>query len=184
MGHEARVANSVGIYHIAQQSLLTEIKAQSETWCRCAVFATFEFAQEMVWEGEEIAIDSCEDEAQQCKNSCVNQVSSDRLHLSWFLFRQYFPESGLYFHSTDLTSLLFFKLNAISNGGDLWHMCEDGVTVGQHVCDSLVGLFHHFVQNHYVYGYYEICGGAWQYTGLSSKQMLCCEGGQHVHCIS
>ncbi|XP_068234036.1 uncharacterized protein [Palaemon carinicauda] len=76
------------------------------------------------------------------------------------------------------------ELNEISYDGDLWAMTEKGITVGQHVCTHLSRFFITFFHNHVIYGYYEVCGGAWQYAGVQSQQMLCCNGGEHEHCVA
>ncbi|XP_045106760.1 uncharacterized protein LOC123501806 [Portunus trituberculatus] len=120
--------------------------AQSEAWCRCAAFITYNRNEMMVHEAPEIPINSCDD-ANQCKQKCVAEI------------------------------------NEVSYDGDLWHMLEDGYTVGQHVCTELADRFVFFVVGHKVYGYYEVCGGAWQYTGVASTTKLCCNGGQHSHCL-
>ncbi|KRY96916.1 hypothetical protein T11_4388 [Trichinella zimbabwensis] len=71
---------------------------------------------------------------------------------------------------------------ANTNDGDLWHFVN-GATVGQHLCnyvfqnDLMPVLMHKMV-----YGYYQVCGGAWQYTELSSNEALCCELGNQKHC--
>ncbi|XP_047483581.1 uncharacterized protein LOC125035320 [Penaeus chinensis] len=122
--------------------------AQSEPWCRCAVFVTYKNSEVMVFEAPEITISSCEDEAKMCRNSCVNE------------------------------------LNEMSNNGDLWAVQESGSTVGQYICQYLADHYFFSINNHKVYGYNEVCGGAWEYTGVESQQMLCCDGGNHVHCIS
>ncbi|XP_037788580.1 uncharacterized protein LOC119583942 [Penaeus monodon] len=76
------------------------------------------------------------------------------------------------------------ELNALSSNGDLWMMQESGITVGQSICTYLSDRFVLFVHNKSVYGYYEVCGGAWQYSSFQSQQKLCCNGGKHEHCVS
>ncbi|KAK7077172.1 hypothetical protein SK128_018602 [Halocaridina rubra] len=129
-------------------AIVASTSAQSEGWCRCAAFVTYEHTEAMVYESAEIPITDCVDDAKECKNACVNQ------------------------------------LNTMSNNGDLWHLTESGITVGQSICTYLADIWHFFVHNHRVYGYYEICGGAWQYTGIASQQMLCCNGGKQEHCVT
>ncbi|XP_068234453.1 uncharacterized protein [Palaemon carinicauda] len=75
------------------------------------------------------------------------------------------------------------EFNEYSGYGDMWAMTDGGITVGQSICDTLTGLHHPYVHNHYVYAYYEVCGGPWEYTGLSSTGMLCCNDGVQEHCI-
>merc|ERR1711915_117234 len=76
------------------------------------------------------------------------------------------------------------QINELSDNGNLWYLQESGETVGQTICSDLASPFVPFVHNHYVYGYFEVCGGAWEYTGIASTQQLCCNGGKHEHCIS
>ncbi|XP_068234037.1 uncharacterized protein [Palaemon carinicauda] len=76
------------------------------------------------------------------------------------------------------------QLNEASNNGDLWYMTEDGITVGQYLCSYLMRHLVTYFYNNVVYGYYEVCGGAWQYADVKSQQMLCCNGGEHAHCLT
>ncbi|XP_064096410.1 uncharacterized protein LOC135208217 [Macrobrachium nipponense] len=76
------------------------------------------------------------------------------------------------------------EMNNYSHYGDLWAMTPLNKTVGQAICETLTGLSYDFVHNHYVYGYYEVCGGPWEYTGIASKGMLCCNDGLQEHCIN
>ncbi|XP_076056201.1 uncharacterized protein LOC143034139 [Oratosquilla oratoria] len=127
--------------------LSASVSGQTEPWCRCAAFVTYQHSEVMVYEAPEVIIESC-DNASICKNQCAEQ------------------------------------LNSISDYGDLWSIGDSGLTVGQGICDYLKDHFMFFVHNHRVYGYYEVCGGAWQYANIQSQQKLCCEYGQHEHCIS
>ncbi|CAL4128111.1 unnamed protein product [Meganyctiphanes norvegica] len=67
-------------------------------------------------------------------------------------------------------------------GGDLFAISSDGErTNGQVACDAWQKPIH----NQYIYGYYELCGGPWEYTGEHSQQMLCCDdNGQHQYCVA
>merc|ERR1712226_433210 len=76
------------------------------------------------------------------------------------------------------------ELDTMTNGGNLWTMTTDGITVGQHICSYLADRYIFWMSDHKVYGYYEVCGGAWQYTGAATQTDLCCTGGQHDHCVS
>merc|ERR1712071_334777 len=128
-------------------ALVAAVSAQSEGWCRCAAFITYNRNEMMVHDGAEIPINSC-DESGTCMNKCVAEI------------------------------------NEMSAGGDIWHMTEAGITIGQSVCSELAGHFIFYVLGHKIYGYYEVCGGAWQYTGVESSAKLCCNGGQHIHCLN
>ncbi|XP_027227470.2 uncharacterized protein [Penaeus vannamei] len=75
------------------------------------------------------------------------------------------------------------EFNVMTNNMDLWSTV-DGETVGHYICQDLYSNFIFFIHNSYVHAYYEMCGGPWEYTGLDSQQMLCCNVGQHEHCIS
>ncbi|XP_076056268.1 uncharacterized protein LOC143034212 [Oratosquilla oratoria] len=75
-------------------------------------------------------------------------------------------------------------LNASSDYGNLWYLLEDGQTTGQKICTLMRDHFIFFLHNRRVYGYYEVCGGAWQYANVMSEQLLCCEGGEQKHCIA
>ncbi|XP_071533761.1 uncharacterized protein [Panulirus ornatus] len=66
---------------------------------------------------------------------------------------------------------------------NLWAMVGNE-TVGQYVCTGLYGNYYYFIHNRYVHAYYELCGGPWEYADLTSQQMLCCNRGEHEHCIS
>ncbi|CAL4166409.1 unnamed protein product [Meganyctiphanes norvegica] len=69
----------------------------------------------------------------------------------------------------------------VGSGGDLFAMAADGTdrTNGQALCDEMGKP----IDNKLIYGYYELCGGPWEYTGVSSEQALCCDdNGQHQYC--
>ncbi|XP_042882668.1 uncharacterized protein LOC122259792 [Penaeus japonicus] len=69
-----------------------------------------------------------------------------------------------------------------TNGGDLWHPIE-GATVGQHICNYVfTNDLMPFLMHKKVHGYYQVCGGAWQYAEVTSKDALCCELGSQKHC--
>ncbi|XP_037788426.1 uncharacterized protein LOC119583799 [Penaeus monodon] len=128
-------------------AIVAAVSAQTEPRCRCAAFITFEFDEMMVYEAPEIAIDSCQDDAGQCKTACLTE------------------------------------LNTLSNNGDLWLVQENGVTVGQSICSFLANYNINWIVNHRVYGYFEVCGGPWEYAEFASQQLLCCDAGEHDHCI-
>ncbi|XP_037788425.1 uncharacterized protein LOC119583798 [Penaeus monodon] len=73
------------------------------------------------------------------------------------------------------------ELRNLTNSGDLFFEVN-GQTVGQHICTNLVDIGFVAMQNKYVYGYFEVCGGAWQYADVMTQQKLCCSMGQHKHC--
>ncbi|XP_068234034.1 uncharacterized protein [Palaemon carinicauda] len=127
---------------------LAAVGSAEDSFCRCGAFITYSDDQAMVYLAPELPIDSCEDDAQLCRDSCSKELKD------------------------------------MSHGGDMWHVAPSGKTVGQHICETLTGLHYDFVHNHVVYGYYEVCGGPWQYTGVSSKGMLCCDDGFQEHCIN
>ncbi|XP_066971876.1 uncharacterized protein [Macrobrachium rosenbergii] len=131
--------------------LAAAVLVQGEPWCRCGVFITFSDEEEMVYAIDDIAIESCDDVAETCKNGCASQI------------------------------------NALTNNGDLWYVTPSNVTVGQIICTKLATAHHHhhhYVHNHYAYGYYGVCAGPWEYAEVVTQQMLCCEDGEHAHCIS
>ncbi|KAK7073994.1 hypothetical protein SK128_009675 [Halocaridina rubra] len=70
-----------------------------------------------------------------------------------------------------------------TNDLDLWSMMGND-TVGQAFCTELYSHFFYFIHNSYIHGYYEMCGGPWEYTGQDSQQPLCCDLGQQEHCIA
>ncbi|XP_042863733.1 uncharacterized protein LOC122248018 isoform X2 [Penaeus japonicus] len=76
------------------------------------------------------------------------------------------------------------EFNEMTNDMDLWSTVDGGDTIGQYICQNLYHNFLIFIHNSYVHAYYEMCGGPWEYAGLDSQQMLCCNVGQHEHCIS
>merc|ERR1712098_213217 len=75
------------------------------------------------------------------------------------------------------------ELNEDTNNMDLWSMMGND-TVGQSFCTELYHHFFFWIHNSNIHGYYEMCGGPWEYTGLDSQQPLCCDMGQQEHCIS
>ncbi|XP_068234028.1 uncharacterized protein [Palaemon carinicauda] len=75
-------------------------------------------------------------------------------------------------------------IDEFSHYGDLWAMTPEGKTVGQLICENLTGIDWTGVHNHRVYGYYEVCGGPWEYTGQASPDMLCCSENLQVHCLN
>ncbi|XP_042232077.1 uncharacterized protein LOC121872971 [Homarus americanus] len=127
---------------------IAAVSGQTEPWCRCAAFVTYEYYEIMVHEEPEIPIDSCDaNGALQCKTTCAD------------------------------------NLDTLSDNGNLWKLMDSGLTIGQDICSELADHFTFFLYNHKVYGYFEVCGGAWQYAGIASQQKLCCEGGKQHHCI-
>nr|XP_027227466.1 uncharacterized protein LOC113819428 [Penaeus vannamei] len=118
------------------------VSAQTEPWCRCALFVSGGHAEYMVSELPEVEINDCESH-DQCKYRCRREF------------------------------------NDMTNEMDLWSTVNNA-TVGSYLCQNL----EHSIHNKYVYGYYEMCGGPWEYSGLVSQQMLCCYKGEHNHCIS
>merc|ERR1712212_860593 len=77
------------------------------------------------------------------------------------------------------------EVNTMTNNMDLWSTFNGGdETVGQVICQNLNDNFIFFIHNTKVHANYELCGGACEFTGQDSQQMLCCSGGQHEHCIS
>ncbi|XP_050738994.1 uncharacterized protein LOC127009701 [Eriocheir sinensis] len=75
------------------------------------------------------------------------------------------------------------EINTMTNEMDLWSTVNE-TTVGQVFCEELFshGLF--WIHNSYIHGYYEVCGGPWEYTGIDSQQMLCCTSSQQIHCVT
>merc|ERR1719244_1096288 len=70
------------------------------------------------------------------------------------------------------------EFNDMTNEMDLWSTV-DGETVGQGLCKYLSDRNFYFIFNKRVHAYYEMCGGPWEYAGLDSQQLLCCNLGQH-----
>ncbi|XP_042874552.1 uncharacterized protein LOC122254762 [Penaeus japonicus] len=133
---------------LALLALVAAASAQTEPWCRCAAFITHDHSEVMVFEAPEVTIDSCVDDAKQCRTSCARE------------------------------------LNTLSDNGNLWLMQDSGITIGQDICTYLSDRFVFFVHTKTVYGYFEVCGGAWEYSGVASQQKLCCNGGKHEHCVT
>ncbi|XP_050732119.1 uncharacterized protein LOC127006334 [Eriocheir sinensis] len=128
-------------------ALAASVSGQSEGWCRCAAFISYNRVEMMVYEAPEAPIDNC-DAVNQCKNRCVTEMDE------------------------------------LSFGGDLWHVTNSGLTVGQEMCTTLADHYVFYISDHKVYGYFEVCGGAWQYADVASTSDLCCNGGQQKHCQS
>ncbi|XP_076029622.1 uncharacterized protein LOC143020038 isoform X2 [Oratosquilla oratoria] len=73
------------------------------------------------------------------------------------------------------------EFNDMSSNGDLNHMVDAFTSVGQYLCQQV----DHPVHNEYVYAYFELCNGPWEYTGSRTMQMLCCNSsGEHYQCTS
>ncbi|XP_076056400.1 uncharacterized protein LOC143034346 isoform X2 [Oratosquilla oratoria] len=67
----------------------------------------------------------------------------------------------------------------MTNNGDLYTMMSDGITsFGQFLCDK----YGRDLDNEYVYNYYELCSGPWEYAEQKSEQTLCCRRGEHRPC--
>ncbi|KAK7072596.1 hypothetical protein SK128_003032 [Halocaridina rubra] len=75
------------------------------------------------------------------------------------------------------------EISQDTNDLDLWSMWGND-TVGQAFCTELYSHFFFYIHNSYIHGYYEMCGGPWEYTGQDSQQPLCCDMGQQEHCIA
>ncbi|KAK4317354.1 hypothetical protein Pmani_011562 [Petrolisthes manimaculis] len=75
------------------------------------------------------------------------------------------------------------EIGEMTNDMDLWSTVDD-VNVGQYFCTQLYDNFFFWIHNSYIHGYYELCGGPWEYTGQDSQQMLCCSGGTQQHCVT
>ncbi|XP_063876584.1 uncharacterized protein LOC135109254 [Scylla paramamosain] len=75
------------------------------------------------------------------------------------------------------------EINTMTNNMDLWSTV-DGETVGQYFCNELFQHGFFWIHNSYIHGYYEVCGGPWEYTGIDSQQQLCCTNHEHIHCVS
>ncbi|XP_063613081.1 uncharacterized protein LOC134786422 [Penaeus indicus] len=73
------------------------------------------------------------------------------------------------------------ELRNLTNSGDLFFEV-DGQTIGQYICNNLADIGFVAMHNKYVYGYFEVCGGAWQYADVMTQQKLCCTMGEHKHC--
>ncbi|XP_063591239.1 uncharacterized protein LOC134768363 [Penaeus indicus] len=63
--------------------------------------------------------------------------------------------------------------------GDLDHVMENGVTVGQEACRAMAAHGHPNLGPHDVYAYYNICHGPWIFDGETSQQPLCCVDGTY-----
>ncbi|XP_027219191.2 uncharacterized protein [Penaeus vannamei] len=77
------------------------------------------------------------------------------------------------------------KIRAATNEMDLWSHDDSGFTIGSNICQYLFSSYNvDQFNNKYVHGYYQVCGGPWEYTFQDSQQMLCCNMGIHEHCIT
>ncbi|XP_068209529.1 uncharacterized protein [Palaemon carinicauda] len=74
------------------------------------------------------------------------------------------------------------EVNEDTSNLDLWAMMGDD-TVGQAFCHELSLHLFLWIHNSYIHGYYQVCGGPWEYTGIDSQQPLCCSMGQQKHCV-
>ncbi|KAG7176575.1 hydroxypyruvate isomerase-like [Homarus americanus] len=65
---------------------IAAVSGQTEPWCRCAAFVTYEYSEIMVYEEPEIPIDSCDaNGALQCKTTCADNTMKVAANLS-FMF--------------------------------------------------------------------------------------------------
>ncbi|XP_076029619.1 uncharacterized protein LOC143020037 [Oratosquilla oratoria] len=72
------------------------------------------------------------------------------------------------------------EYNDLTHNGDMYHMIDAFTSVGQFLCQE----FKYDLHNEYVYPYYELCNGPWQYADSHSKQMLCCRNHEQYQCTS
>ncbi|KAK8726982.1 hypothetical protein OTU49_009861, partial [Cherax quadricarinatus] len=72
--------------------------------------------------------------------------------------------------------------NEITGNGDLDTEFEDGVTLGQHICQHLTSEGHENYGPGEVFLYYRLCEGPWQYDGVQTTTLLCCNLGDYVPC--
>ncbi|XP_076056409.1 uncharacterized protein LOC143034352 [Oratosquilla oratoria] len=71
------------------------------------------------------------------------------------------------------------EFNQLTNDGDLYTIMNDGITsIGQFLCQE----YGRDLDNQYVYNYYELCSGPWEYTEQRSQQPLCCRNGEEYAC--
>nr|XP_045605185.1 uncharacterized protein LOC123762617 [Procambarus clarkii] len=84
--------------------------------------------------------------------------------------------------TTDCRARCIDEWTTITEDGDLDYTWLDGVTIGQHMCDSLHDNDHSDVGPHEVYLYYNICLGPWIYTGQTSRNTLCCSSSNYLTC--
>ncbi|XP_076056398.1 uncharacterized protein LOC143034345 [Oratosquilla oratoria] len=67
----------------------------------------------------------------------------------------------------------------MTNNGDMYHMLDDGITsIGQFLCEK----YGRNLENEYIYNYYELCNGPWEYAEQHSMQPLCCYKGTEYPC--
>ncbi|KAK4309319.1 hypothetical protein Pmani_019044 [Petrolisthes manimaculis] len=69
-----------------------------------------------------------------------------------------------------------------TNGGDLTFVMQNGVTVGQQMCNELNDYGAPTIGPHTAYVYYNLCSGPWIYDGMSTMQDLCCQDAVNVAC--
>ncbi|XP_042235181.1 uncharacterized protein LOC121874906 [Homarus americanus] len=67
--------------------------------------------------------------------------------------------------------------DAVTNGGDLNYILDDGTVLGQSMCTSLKEEGYHNLQPSTVYLAYNLCSGGWKDVSIASDMLLCCEGG-------
>merc|ERR1712198_555331 len=65
----------------------------------------------------------------------------------------------------------------VSDNGDLDHVMDNGDTVGKEACRAMNEHGHPNLGPHYVFAYYNVCGGPWVFDGEVSQQELCCREG-------
>ncbi|KAG7161614.1 hypothetical protein Hamer_G014181 [Homarus americanus] len=91
-----------------------------------------------------------------------------------------FPDSGITMtHKTGNLIILPFAdvWDAVTNGGDLNYILDDGTVLGQSMCTSLKEEGYHNLQPSTVYLAYNLCSGGWKDVSIASDMLLCCEGG-------
>ncbi|XP_076056395.1 uncharacterized protein LOC143034343 isoform X2 [Oratosquilla oratoria] len=72
------------------------------------------------------------------------------------------------------------EFRELTNNGDIYTVMEDGITtIGQFLCQE---LYEGKIDNEYVYNYYELCSGPWEFTEQQSQETLCCRNWEQYPC--
>ncbi|KAG7164181.1 uncharacterized protein LOC121871973 [Homarus americanus] len=75
------------------------------------------------------------------------------------------------------------EFDALTGGGYLNYSLNNGFTVGQELCLTMLTEYDiDHVEEETVYGYARQCNGPWDYDGGSTFDQLCCWEGRYYEC--
>merc|ERR1712002_732195 len=104
----------------------------------------------------------------------------DDIHKVWRLESAFLDTCDMVEECKQICASEFDKF---TGGGDLDHVLDSGMTVGQELCLYMATHEHlDTTTDAYVYGYANMCNGPWIYDGVSTTAKLCCQDGMNYPC--